>query len=438
MANITINLNDSAQKVKPLHCTTGGPVQPHSYMGTFDYFKKIGFPYVRLHDCALHSYYGGHHVVDISGIFPDFDKDAYDEASYDFTLTDKFLNNIRSCGSGIFYRLGQSIEHWVKKYGSNPPKDFQKWAIICEHIIKHYNQGWCNGFFWNIKYWEVWCEPDNMPACWTGTMRQFYDLYEITAKHIKSAIPDVLIGGPGFAEWSIANGTLEKFIKYMAENNVPLDFLSWHTYSRDIEEYTKRAVIVRELLDKYGYNDAQSILDEFNYLINWQEGMVPSIEKRQGIEGACLVSSLMATIQNMSVDMLFYYDTRPSAFNGIFNFYDCKPLKTYYVFLMFSWLYKLQTQINTSCDDENVYVLAAGSRNECGIMITYYSLDDEAGEKELVINTGEEIDTEFDVILLDKNTNAEKTETIHSKSGKVKITVSNNAVVYLRKNTAFD
>jgi len=277
-----------------------------------------------------------------------------------------------------------------------------------------------------------------MPACWTGTMRQFYDLYEITAKHIKSAIPDVLIGGPGFAEWSIANGTLEKFIKYMAENNVPLDFLSWHTYSRDIEEYTKRAVIVRELLDKYGYNDAQSILDEFNYLINWQEGMVPSIEKRQGIEGACLVSSLMATIQNMSVDMLFYYDTRPSAFNGIFNFYDCKPLKTYYVFLMFSWLYKLQTQINTSCDDENVYVLAAGSRNECGIMITYYSLDDEAGEKELVINTGEEIDTEFDVILLDKNTNAEKTETIHSKSGKVKITVSNNAVVYLRKNTAFD
>jgi len=125
MANITINLNDSAQKVKPLHCTTGGPVQPHSYMGTFDYFKKIGFPYVRLHDCALHSYYGGHHVVDISGIFPDFDKDAYDEASYDFTLTDKFLNNIRSCGSGIFYRLGQSIEHWVKSTAQIPRRIFK-------------------------------------------------------------------------------------------------------------------------------------------------------------------------------------------------------------------------------------------------------------------------------------------------------------------------
>ena len=434
MANITINFNDCEKTIKPLHCVTGGPLQPHSCIGTFDHFKKIEFPYVRLHDCALISYYGGHHVVDISGIFPDFDKDAYDESSYDFTLTDKFLNDIRSCGSDIFYRLGQSIEHWIKKYGSNPPKDFKKWAVICEHIIRHYNEGWCNGFFWNIKYWEIWCEPDNVPHCWTGTMRQFYDLYEITAKHIKNKIPNILIGGPGFAEWSIANGTLEKFIAYMSKNNVPLDFLSWHTYSRNIEEYTSRALVVRELLDKYGYHSAQSILDEFNYLINWTDKMLKSRDKIRGIEGACLASSLMATLQNMSVDMLFYYDTRPSPFNGIFDFYTCKPLKAYYAFLMFSWLYKLQTQISAESDDGNVFVLAAGNKSNYGIMITYYSLDEKALEKELVINTGEDFDTEFDIILLDKNTSAEKTKTIQTSSGKVKLTISNNTVLYLKKS----
>ncbi len=434
MANITINSSDNAKSIKPLHCVTGGPVQPHSYIGTFEAWKKIAFPYVRLHDCALLSYYGGHHAVDISGIFPDFDKDAYDEESYDFTLTDKFLKDIRSCGSDVFYRLGQSIEHWVKKYGSNPPGDFKKWAVICEHIIKHYNEGWANGFFWDIKYWEIWCEPDNVPACWTGTMRQFYDLYETTAKHIKSEIPNVLVGGPGFAEWSILNGTLENFIRYMSENNVPLDFLSWHTYSRNIEEYIKRAEAVRDLLDKYGYRNAQSILDEFNYLVNWQDGMPESREKIISIEGACLASSLMATLQNMSVDMLFYYDTRPSPFNGIFDFYSCKPLKTYYVFLMFSQLYKLQNQIYTACDDKDVYVLAAGNRNEYGVMITYFSLDEEAEEKELLINTGEEFDAEFEVILLDKNTNAEIIQTIHSESGKLKITVFNNSVIYLKKS----
>jgi hypothetical protein len=433
MTSITISRNGRAKNIKPLHCATGGPIQRHSYIGNFEHFKQVGFPYVRLHDCALFSCYGSHHVVDISGIFPDFDKDAYDESSYDFTITDKFLNNIRSCGSDIFYRLGQSIEHWVKKYGSNPPKDFKKWAVICEHIIRHYNEGWCNGFFWNIKYWEIWCEPDNMPACWTGNMREFYDLYEITAKHIKNKIPNVLVGGPGFAEWSIANGTLEKFIKYMSENDVPLDFLSWHTYSRDIEEYTSRALIVRELLDKYGYIDSQSILDEFNYLINWTDGMPASIKKIIGIEGACLVSSLMATLQNMCVDMLFYYDTSPSVFNGIFNFYDCKPLKAYYVFLMFSWLYELQTQILAASDDKEVYVLAAGSRNEYGIMITYYSLDESEREKELLIDLGEESDTELDMILLDKSRSAEKTQTVFAHSGKLRLSVSNNSVVYLRK-----
>ena len=434
MTNIKINFNDSGVRIKPLHCTTGGPVQPHSCIGNFESFKKVGFPYVRLHDCALSPYYGGCHVVDISGIFPDFDKDAYDESSYDFAVTDNFLNNIRSCGSDVFYRLGQSIEHWVKKYGSNPPKDFQKWAVICEHIIRHYNEGWANGFFWDIKYWEIWCEPDNIPACWTGNMREFYDLYEITAKHIKGEFPDVLVGGPGFAEWSICNGTLEKFIKYMSENDAPLDFLSWHTYSRNIEEYTKRAVVVRELLDKYGYHNAQNILDEFNYLVDWKEGMLESRYKIIGIDGACLTSSLMATLQNMSVDMLFYYSTIPSVFNGIFNFYDCKPLKTYYVFLMFSWLYELGTQINTACDDESVYTLAAGNQNEYGIMITYYSLDEKAGEKELLIDVGEDADAEFDVILLNENTNAEKTQTVCSKSGKLEITVSNNTVIYLSKS----
>ena len=434
MANITVNLNESSTEIKPLHSTTGGPIQSHSHIGTFDYFKNIGFPYVRLHDCALSSHYGGHHVVDISGIFPDFDKDAEDEASYDFTLTDKFLNDIRSCGSRVFYRLGQSIEHWVKKYGSNPPKDFQKWAVICEHIIKHYNEGWCDGFFWDIRYWEIWCEPDNIPACWTGTMRQFYDLYEITAKHLKSKFPSVQIGGPGFAEWSIFNGTLENFIRFMSENSVPLDFLSWHTYSRDIGEYTKRALKVREFLDKYGYSDSESILDEFNYLVNWREGMLETREKIIGIEGACLASSLMATLQNMPVDMLFYYETRPSCFNGIFNFYDCKPLSTYYVFLMFSHLYKLKTQIKATSDDDSIYVLAAGNKSECGIMITYYSPDTDALEKEVVINADVDFDGEFDVILLDKDTKGEKTKTVLMKSGRLSLTLSNNTVVYLRKN----
>ncbi len=45
-------------------------------------------------------------------------------------------------GTKTFFRLGQTIEHQIKKHGTIPPRDFKKWAVICEHIIRHYTEGW--------------------------------------------------------------------------------------------------------------------------------------------------------------------------------------------------------------------------------------------------------------------------------------------------------
>ena len=69
----------------------------------------------------------------------------------------------------MVYRLGISIEWGSKKYTSLPLWDPQKWAEICAHIIRHYNEGWCDGFYYQISYWEIWNEPEN-PPMWQGTM----------------------------------------------------------------------------------------------------------------------------------------------------------------------------------------------------------------------------------------------------------------------------
>ena len=63
-----------------------------------------------------------------------------------------------------------------------------KWAEICEHIIRHYNEGWADGFYYNIEYWEIWNEPDNSQM-WTGTPEEFYELYRVAANHLKSCFP---------------------------------------------------------------------------------------------------------------------------------------------------------------------------------------------------------------------------------------------------------
>lgn len=130
-------------KLKPMNAVNNGPVRAPKAQarGNFDAYAAAGFPYARLHDANLCYSYGGPHVVDITAIFPNFDADENNPDSYDFLLTDRYLSNIVDAGTKVFYRLGQSIEHWAKKYDIFAPKDFHKWARICEHIILHYNVG---------------------------------------------------------------------------------------------------------------------------------------------------------------------------------------------------------------------------------------------------------------------------------------------------------
>ena len=126
MANVRINAQRTAERIKPLHGTVNGPVANHdNSCGTVEAFREIGVPYVRLHDSSFFPNYGGEHTVDISGIFPDFDKDPYDPASYDFYFTDMYVQRTVGVGCRILYRLGQRIEVRAKTYHVHPPKDYK-------------------------------------------------------------------------------------------------------------------------------------------------------------------------------------------------------------------------------------------------------------------------------------------------------------------------
>lgn len=422
MVNVNINTNAKLGNIKPMHAVNNGPIKEN-----FEDFSLVKFPYVRNHDASYCAEYGGEHTVDISAVFPDFDKDPYSEESYDFTITDEHIKMTREAGCDIFYRLGQKIEHTVKKYGANPPKDFKKWAVICEHIIKHYNEGWCDGFQWNIKYWEIWNEPDNYPVCWTGTIEQFFEFFVITAKHLKEKFPKIKVGGPAFAEWSVDNGTVDRFVKYLNENNVSIDFLSWHTYSRNTEDYLKRAKIVRNALDTNGYKDTESILNEWNYLITWND-VGKSAEKIREIEGACLTSAVMTSAQNSSIDMLMYYEAMPTTiWNGLFKAYTMERLKGFYPFLWFSKLYEIGKQVDAVSDDEDIYAVAASDGEKTAVMVTYYSYETDTQKKTVKISMDEI--KEYEIFILDAQKDAEVIGKFEGRS--FEISLQPNSILFL-------
>ncbi|MDZ7260692.1 MAG: hypothetical protein ONB05_01040 [candidate division KSB1 bacterium] len=76
-------------------------------------------------------------------------------------------------------------------------------------------------------YGQVWNEPELDMFC-SGTTSGWYRLYEEAARGAKAANPNVKIGGMGFVAWE---NCLPGFLQYCRENNVPLDFISYHDYN---------------------------------------------------------------------------------------------------------------------------------------------------------------------------------------------------------------
>ena len=413
---LTVQFDKTVGAVKPMHATNNGPVfQLRNYeAGTTnvtncnkELFEKAGIPYGRTHDSSFCAVYGLDHTVDVHLIFPNFDADENDPASYDFACTDHYMKCFQMVGTKVFYRLGSRIEHEVKKYGTLPPKDFHKWARICEHIIRHYNEGWADGFHMNIEYWEIWNEPELEPddstnkRCWGGTKKEFFEFYHVAATHLKTCFPHLKIGGPAIA------GDMDWAEEFLAQLKAPLDFFSWHRYAHLIERITTRTQEIRAMLDRHGFKDTESILNEWNYVLDWHgEKMLYSRRMQKGIKGAAFTLSAMLALQKQPLDMLMYYDASPAlTWNGMFDPIAVGiPLKGYFPFPMFNEMYRLGQAVECA-DGENVYVGAAKNGNEAAVVFSHFNDCDDAEPQSVTLNLkgfGFAEGTEVEVYLLDE------------------------------------
>ena len=394
MSKVTVNDSKRIRAMLPVNAVNNGP----AITGTTQIrsnakeYAALEIPFSRIHDANFNSNYGGPHIVDIHVVFPDFDADINDPASYDFALTDRYLKHLQDCGSEVFYRLGASIEHAPVKYGTKKPKDFDRWAEICEHIIAHYTEGWANGYTWQIRYWEIWNEPDmcdddsplESRPTWGGTAKEFYEFYRTVSIRLKKRFPHLKIGGPALCyrrdTWT------DHFLEALSEGErAPLDFFSWHLYTTDPHEVSQYTKYLREKLNRYGYPDCELNCNEWNYVRNWTDQFVYSVETIIGEKGAAFVAACMCEGQNAASDMMMYYDVRPCTFCGMFDFYTLRPLKTYYVFEAFRDLRRCKTQVESLSDDRDIYTVSAADDNHAVTVICYYSENDGAPAKTVTV-----------------------------------------------------
>lgn len=359
-AAITIDFSNVTGKIKNLNGVNNGPFRYGPQSAPIEvYHEEAEFPFTRLHDVN----WPNSEAIDIHAIFPIFDADVEDPKNYIFQKSDDYIAAIIKNKSEIIYRLGESIEH-LTTYFIHPPKDFSKWARICVNIIRHYNEGWNNGFHYNIKYWEIWNEPEGKNM-WLGTTQQYFDLYKITVNAIKEYNPSLKVGGP--AATGIKSKIIKPYLTYCRDQSLPLDFLSWHSYTNNPESVVKEAKAARKVLDEYGFSKTESFLDEWHFRnISWEklfpgnDGNDSNLEKYKtvraafeeinGPKAAVFAASVLMRLQDCPIDVAAYYS---ADYNNPFSMFDIygTPGKVYYIFNAFNQLLKNPNRV--SCKFEN-------------------------------------------------------------------------------------
>ena len=283
-------------------------------------------------------------------IFPNPDADPNDPRSYHFGPTDKLIASIKGIGAEVIFRLGRSE-------GSNVdvPKDFDRYAEVARHIVLHYNQGWANGFHYDIRYWEVWNEPDLGRLFWGGTAREYFTLYEKISRAVKKADPRALVGGPAISRPNDThNPWLDDFLKYVRAKKLPLDFYSWHWYatdSADPQDFVRVAQNIRTRLDKQGFRKTLSMLNEWNY------GLMEPLPS--DMHRASFITSSLIYMQRAPIDVAALYRA-----DNVFGPKGTTPHKTGYALIALGRMKDTPLLLNIAGADDNGFAVQAARTKE--------------------------------------------------------------------------
>jgi xylan 1,4-beta-xylosidase len=163
---------------------------------------------------------------------------ANDASVYNFSYVDQIYDGLLENGVRPFVEMS----FMPKKMASDandlhafwyhpdvsPPKSYDDWdkmvRAFAEHVIARYGTD-------EVATWkfEVWNEP-NLDF-WDGKPKQptYWELYDHTARTLKSVSPRLQVGGPATAQAAWVGA----FLAHARAENVPVDFVSTHVYAND-------------------------------------------------------------------------------------------------------------------------------------------------------------------------------------------------------------
>ncbi len=170
--------------------------------------REAGFQHVR-----------GHGVLsDAMGIYKG-------PGMYSWTNFDKYLTSIAQAGMRPIMEMDfmptALASNGNDKNTFKNATDYKNFiAAVAQHCVDKF--GMDDVAKW---YWEIWNEPD-YSGFWTGTMADYYTLYDTAVAAITSVIPNALVGGPATTQ----EGPIGAFLQHCKSAGTRVTFASSHKY----------------------------------------------------------------------------------------------------------------------------------------------------------------------------------------------------------------
>lgn len=331
-------------------------------------------------------------MIRIDHIYDFYDvvsRDGSGNLKFDFSKLDQTVCDIYHTGAKPFFSLGY-MPPTMADDGSliGKPKNWSEWSLLVQKTIEHYSGRKtvlpCGSLYdyWKTNlYYEVWNEPDlETFGKWRYLGGKSYsDLYYYSVKGAEKAqnVFPYKIGGP--VTTALYKNWIQKFLDYVAVNNLKIDFISWHHYSKKTNDYTNDIIKLNKWLSespRYDrFENLPRIISEWGY--DSEKNLIADTE----IGAAHTIASIRNFINaNIEAAFLFEIKDGPNGASwGILNHNGSKKPR---------W-YALQMLNNLSgnqiiVDGEGTYVKALASKSDDKISLILTNYDEKGKNFEAV------------------------------------------------------
>ena len=197
------------------------------------------------------------------------------QATYDFAETDAIARALTEVDVRPYWAYSyvpQAARPDDSDWRTTTPDDSVWVDTVAAYVASAADRGV------TIGYHEVYNEPDlrdektGAAVFYAGDLDDYLELYRRTSRAIREADPSARIGGPALASVNANAYWLTAFLEVVAEEHLPLDFLSFHHYGT--HGLVPALETVLATLDRFPqFAEVEVHLNEYNsFVVDYPEG----------------------------------------------------------------------------------------------------------------------------------------------------------------------